>query len=286
MKHRFMYAVLAAGLLFGGCGSGSPAADDAAETENEAALILGKEAEGSKSVILCNKTGQEITSVKLIEGTAAQQDAAQKEAEELMPAQGEWKQDEKAELFYPAADKEEAEGKNSDADSSQIALKKLTSVILTLKNGEEKTLYDVNFQNVKDDAQLLLQDGVVYMTYTSTEDEPVNTLESQKAQLEKIAKEKEEAEAKAKADEEAAKQNATQEETAQVQQEYQEPVYEEPVYSYEEPDYQEPVYQEPVYQEPVYEEPSYQEPQTPAETPDVGDQTGQDCMSGGIVIRP
>lgn len=251
--------VLTSAVLFGGCGfkkteavatptpepTAAPTATPeptptAAPTVTPVPMVktIGQDSAGAFKVSMKNLTGKNITGFSVKQTEAAEYPAS------MLGENDPFAVSEERTLYYnPGAQENQQEVSGAVYDVS-----------LTFEDGSVLELHAFPFGDVEV-CEIHLEDGVAYVTYTSTStQEAVSTKESELY----IA------------------------ESAAAAETYVEPSYDQQGYvdySYQEPAYQEPAYQEPVYQEPVYQEPVYQEPVYT----DPGMGGGDGCLQGGLV---
>ena len=256
-----------------------------AEEEAAEPKTIGETAEGENvfSVKLVNKTEKGIT------GLAIKGSTEEGYPENMLEEGDVFEQDEERILYFDASEIIEAVQAENSTDENVPVTKPVYMMQVTFDDESVQVLHSFPFGDASEVA-LCRGEEVLYLTYMSLLGETeVSTEEAERMakQLDETAQEQAEEVyhepvlnlygQPVGAPDTAAQEPAAAPDTTPVE----EPVYEEPVY--QEPVYQEPVYQEPVYQEPVYQEPVYQEP-----APDPGldysqIQTGDGCVTDGLV---
>ena len=256
-KELFLAALLGLCPFAAGCSSQEqPAAKETVkepETTKAYDVTIGRKTDKTVDTVLKNTLSQTITSVKIRE------QGSDSFSDNLLGADQSFDTGQTLHWFYEPAEPAEAE------DPETKKLNPVYIVEFGLKNGEIRTLNEFSFPSGKGTADLCEKDGIVYLTYTSSDGEKVDTFEQEKAAADK-QKEAQEAAAETETSEPAA-------ETVPEQSVAQQPVV------------QEPVYQEPVYQEPVVEQPAVTEPAPAPTVPDVGSQGSEGCLGGDVVFN-
>ncbi|MBQ9069406.1 MAG: hypothetical protein IJ131_10205 [Eggerthellaceae bacterium] len=260
--------------------SGSSAASASASSSQPTFRTVGATANAASQFNFANKTGKAIKALA-VKPTQDTDFPASILASGDQVANGET-----VVLACPAVDAPEAGGQTAD-----VKLEARADMQLTLEDGTELVLHQLNLSDIKD-AEVRVNGDVAYLDYTSiASGSKVSTLEAEqsisKNQTADAAAGAAATEAAAVATEQAPEdQQAAEEQTAVEQAPAQEvaPVEyadDAPAY-YDEIVYDEPAAEEPAYQEPAAAEPAYQEPA--ADNAAVGGDDEAACIPD-IVLR-
>lgn len=223
------------------------------ETEEEY-LVIGNETEDAIDILLKNSTGQDITALSVKTSDKTEYPASMMKTGDVLKA------GETAELFYTP---ESTGTADTDAASTDKAINIVYSVQVTLADGKVLELSSFGMEDIKEEAELCLEDEVGFVKYVSkASGDSVSTKEQElgaKAQRDAA----EAAAAQAAAEAAAAQAAAEAAAAAQVES------YSEETYS---GGYTEPAYTEPAQQAPVEEAPA---------------QGSEGCLNpGDVVINP
>lgn len=216
--------------------------------------VIGNKTDEAYDILLKNSTGQDITGIAVKTSDKAEYPANMMKTEEVL------KQGDTAELFYTP----EAAAESADVSSTDKAVNIVYNVQITLADGNIFEISSFGFDDIKDEAELCLEDGVVFVKYVSkTSGDSVTTKEQELGM--KAQKEAQEAAAAQAAQEAAAAQAAQDAAAAQnVEESY-------PVESYTE--------------EPYYNEytPQQEAPAEAAPAEEAPAQGSEDCLGGAAI---
>ena len=285
MKRKFLIYILSAACVLS-CTAPAFAEEEAealemisVDEEEAEEKIIGEKSEEGFQVKLKNMTGKDIQGVSVKEMEEEEFPENFLKEEDVFAAE-----EERTLYFNPEEEEENEEAEDASAEAEQTDANKPEEKLLTpgydieISFSEEETfvLHAFPFEDIEE-GELLLEDNVVFVKYTSkSTEEEISTKEAELAIANPVSAEQ---------GTDAGAVQTTQDSTYQ-EPTYQEPTYQEPTYqepTYQEPTYQEPTYQEPVYQEPTYEEPTYQEPvyeEPTYQEPTAGGDDG--CLNGGV----
>lgn len=216
MKKPVLMLMLALSLCFVTVGCGEKEAEteveETVEIEVEETVeyqVIGNESEDAYKVLLTNSVGQDIKGIAIKTSDKEEYPANMMKTDEVL------KDGDTAELYYTPETTEAA-----DIESTEKAVNIVYNVQLTFADDSVYELSSFGFDDIKETAELCLEDEVVFIKYISAAtDDEISTKEQeigakeQKAAEEAAAKAAEEAAAAQKAAEEAAAQQAAQSQT-------------------------------------------------------------------------
>lgn len=192
MKKRTMVLLLACSICFGMLGCGKKEEEKVVpdklkiEEEKEEYQVIGNESEDAYNVLITNNMGQDITGIAIKTSDKENYPANMLKTDEV------FKNGDKAELFYVSESTDQNETANADEKALNIGY----NIEITLA---DKTVYQLNtfdFDDIKEEVELCLEDDVAFVKYISkTDDAEVSTKElelsvkAQKAAQEQAAQE-------------------------------------------------------------------------------------------------
>lgn len=216
--------------------------------------VIGNKTEEAYDILLKNSTGQDITGIAVKTSDKTEYPANMMKTDEVL------KKGDTAELFYTP----ETAAASAEVSGTDKAVNIVYSVQITLADGKVFELSSLGFDDIKDEAELCLEDEVVFVKYVSkASGDSVSTKEQELGV--KAQREAQEAAAVQAAQEAAAAQAAQEAAAAQNAEESY------PVESYPEETY--------------YNEYTPQQ-EAPAETPPVEEapaQGSEGCLGGAAV---
>ena len=215
------------------------------EEEEVEYQIIGNENEDAYEILLTNSTGKDIVGIAVKTSDKTEYPSNMMKSDEVL------KDGVTAKLFYTPEE-------SSESVDTEKAVNVVYNVQITLADNTVYELSSFGFDDIKEEAELYLEDDVVFVKYISkTTDDEISTKEQElgaKAQKEaQEAAEKAAAEAAAQAAAEAAAQSQASES------------YTEEYYYVPEQNYQQPTYEAPVEQAPA--------------------QDSESCL-GGVIVNP
>lgn len=195
MKKGLLISLLVVSVCFAVLGCGKKEEEKKPDTlkiettDKKEYQIIGNETEEAYQVLITNNMGQDITGIAIKTSDKEEYPANMLKTDEVL------KKEDTAKLFYT---EEKTEAADEVADSDAKAVNILYNVEITLKDGKVYELNTFEFEDVKEEIQLCVEEDVAYITYTSnTDDAEISTKEFelgvkvQKEAEEQTAKEQE-----------------------------------------------------------------------------------------------
>lgn len=246
------------------------------QEETKEYLIIGNKSDEAYDILLKNSTGKDITGIAIKTSDKTEYPANMMKSGDVL------KKGETAELFYTPeeaakdgtdAGEGEATGDTSEADDAagnlaDAAINLLYNVQVTLADGTKIELSSLGFDDIKEEAELCLEDEVCFVKYVSkASGDSVSTKEQELGA-------KVQREAQAEAEKKAAEEAKAAEAQAAAQAAQQQPAPAEPAASGG-GNYSEPVYTEPA---PAPAEPAPEPAPAPETAPE---QSSEGCLDPG-----